>query len=143
MQYIDYLQPKDEQQGTWQPNHTPTTEWQNTRLLSCCLQSLHSKDLKYDWASQQRKPIGTEQWPSRSSSIRTDPSHQALHPKSNYMTHLNEIGALLFSNKPNQHSLQPIRNLDRILITTLLPNRKKRICSLPLKKNTIIHPQLQ
>ena len=32
MQYIDYIyiQPKDEQQGVWQPNHTPTTEWQNT-----------------------------------------------------------------------------------------------------------------
>ena len=30
MQYIDYIQPKDEQQGIWQPNHTPTTEWQNT-----------------------------------------------------------------------------------------------------------------
>ena len=30
MQYIDYIQPKDEQQGIWQPNNTPTTEWQNT-----------------------------------------------------------------------------------------------------------------
>ena len=30
MQYIDNMQPKDEQQGTWQPNHTPTTEWQDT-----------------------------------------------------------------------------------------------------------------
>ena len=29
MQYIDYKQLKDEQQETWQPNHTPTTEWQN------------------------------------------------------------------------------------------------------------------
>ena len=28
MQYIDSIQPKDEQQGTWQPNHNPTTEWQ-------------------------------------------------------------------------------------------------------------------
>ena len=30
MQYIDNIQPKDEQQGTRQLNHTPTTECQNT-----------------------------------------------------------------------------------------------------------------
>ena len=53
--------------------------------LTCCLQSRHSIDLKYDLASQQRKSIAIEQWPSRCSSIRTDPSHQALHPKPNYM----------------------------------------------------------
>ena len=89
MQYIDNIQPKDEQQGTWRPNHTPTTEWQTH--LTCCLQSLHSTDLKYDLASQRRKTIATEQWPSRCSSIRTDPSHQALHPKSNYMPHPKKI----------------------------------------------------
>ena len=30
MQYIDNIQPRDEQQGTWQPNQTSTTEWQYT-----------------------------------------------------------------------------------------------------------------
>ena len=55
MQYIDNIQPKDEQQGTWQPNHTPTTEWQTH--LTYCLQSRHSTDLKYDLASQQRNPL--------------------------------------------------------------------------------------
>ena len=30
MQYIDYIQPKNEQHGTGQRNHTPTKEWQNT-----------------------------------------------------------------------------------------------------------------
>ena len=30
MQNIDKIQPKDEQQGTWQPNDTPITEWQNS-----------------------------------------------------------------------------------------------------------------
>ena len=56
-----------------------------------------------------KETIETEQWPSPCSSIRTDPSHQALHPKSNYMPQPNEIGALLFNDKPNQHSSQPIR----------------------------------
>ena len=30
MQYVDNIQPEEEQQGTWLPNDTPTTEWQNT-----------------------------------------------------------------------------------------------------------------
>ena len=29
MQYLDYIQPKDEQQRTRQPNHPPNLEWQN------------------------------------------------------------------------------------------------------------------
>ena len=90
MYYIDNNQPKDEQQGTWQPQSHSQLRNGKTHL-TCCLQSLHSTDLKYDLASQQRKPIATEQWPSRCSSIRTDPSHQALHPKSNHMPHPNEI----------------------------------------------------
>ena len=77
MQYIDNIQPKDEQQGLDNPI---TLQLRNGKTnLTCCLQSLHSMDLKYDLASQQRKPIATEQWPSRCSSIRTGPSHQALH----------------------------------------------------------------
>ena len=114
---------------------------------TCCLQSLHSIDLKYDLASQQRKPIATEQWPSRCSSIRTDPTQQALHSKSKYMPLLNEIGTLLFYNQPNQHSSQPTRNHNTISRNDRDNNSssksEKRISSKFLKKNTIIHPPLQ
>ena len=89
MQYIDNIQPKDEQQGI--DNPITLRLWNGKTHLTCCLQSLHSTDLKYDLASQQRKPIATEQWPPRCSSIRTNPSPQALHTKSNYMPHPNEI----------------------------------------------------
>ena len=114
----------------------------------CCLQSIHSTDLKYDLASQQRKPIATEQWPSRCSSIRTDPSHQALHPKSNYTTLSNVIRPFLFSkiNQIKTHHYRSeiiIWSPETIVITSLLRNQKKRICSQPLKKNTIFHPTLQ
>ena len=96
----------------------------------CCLQSLHSTDLKYDLALQQRKPIATEQWPSRCSSIRTDPSHQALHPKSNYTTLSNVIRPFLLSkiNQINTHHNRSeiiIRCPETIAITSLLPNQKK------------------
>ena len=69
--------------------------------LTCCLQSLHSMDLEYDLASQKRKSIATEQWPSRCSSIRTDPSHQALHQSSNFTPFPNEIETQ-FSTKQEQ-----------------------------------------
>ena len=68
-----------------------TLQLRSGKTQLTCLQSLHSTDLKYDLASQQRKPIATEQWQSRYSSIRTDPGHQAVHPKSNHMPHPNEI----------------------------------------------------
>ena len=29
MQYLDNIQPNDEQQETWKPNHTLSTEWQS------------------------------------------------------------------------------------------------------------------
>ena len=115
---------------------------------TCCLQSLHSMDFKYELASQQRKPIATEHCPSRCSSIRTDPSHHALHPKSNYTALSNMIRPFLFSkiNQINTHHNRSeiiIRSPETIVITSLLPNQKKRICSQPLKKNTIFHPTLQ
>ena len=94
------------------------------------------------------KPIATEQWPSQCSSIRTNPSHRALHPKSKYMTLPNVIGPLLFSKiKPDQNSSQQIRNHNTISrncrdnISSTKP--VKIICSQPLKKNIIIHPSLQ
>ena len=96
----------------------------------CCLQSLHSTDLKYDLASQQSKPIATEQWPSRCSTIRTDPSHQVLHPKSNYKTLANVIRPFLISkiNQINTHHNRSeimLRSPETIVITSLLPNQKK------------------
>ena len=112
--------------------------------------SLDSPDLKYDLASQQRKPIATEQLQSRCSSIRTDPSHQALHPKSNCIhtcpsrTRLEHCYSL---NQPNQHSSQPIRNHNTISRNDRDNNSsfkpEKRTCSQLLKKDTIIHPPLQ
>ena len=58
-------------------------------------------DLEYDLASQKRKSIATEQWPSRCSSIRTNPNHQALHPRSNFTPFPNEIETQL-STKQEQ-----------------------------------------
>ena len=88
--------------------------------MTCCLQSLHLLDLEYDLASHKRKFIATEQWPTRGSSIRTDPSHQALHPKSNYLPFPDEI---VKSNVPinqinihhNQSEIK-IRSPEKIVI---------------------------
>ena len=89
MQYMDYKQPKYEHQES---DNSITLQLRNGKTHPTgCLQSLHSTDLKYDLTSQQRKPIAIEQGQSRCSSIRTDPIHQALHPKSNYMPFPNEI----------------------------------------------------
>ena len=100
--------------------------------LTCCLQSLHSMNLEYDLASQKRKSIATEQWPSRCSSIRTDPSHQALHPKWNYLLFSDEIDN---SNVPiNQISTQ--HNQSEIMIrspeTIVINNNCLRTIPYPL-----------
>ena len=55
-------------------------------------------DLKYHLALQKRKSIATEQWSSRCSSIRVDPSHQPLHPSSNVTQFPNEV-EIQFSTK--------------------------------------------
>ena len=108
-----------------------TLQLRNGKLHpKCCLQSLHSTDLKYDLASPQRKSIATEQWPSRCSIIRTDTSHQALHPKSNYITLSNVIRPFLISkiNQINTHHNRSeiiIRSSETIVITSLFPNQKK------------------
>ena len=112
----------------------------------CFLQSLHSTDLKCDLASKQRKPIATEQWPSRCSSIRTDPSHQALHPKSNYTTLSNVIRTFLFSkiNQINTHHIrsEPItRSPETTVIHLFFQNRKMSMLATSKEKSlsTILH----
>ena len=113
-----------------EPDNPITLQLRNGKTyLTCCQQSLHSKNLKYDLASQQRKPNATEQWPSRCLSLRTDPSHQTLHQKSNYMPFPNEIeNSNVPINQINTHHNRSeimIRSPETIVITTLLPNQKK------------------
>ena len=112
----------------------------------CCLQSLYSTDLKYDLASQQRKPIATEQWSSRCSSICTDPSHQALHPKSNYTTLSNVIRPFIFSkiNQINTHHnrSEPItRSPETTVIHLFFQSRNKSMLATCKEKSpsSILH----
>ena len=122
--------------------------------LTCCLQSLHSRDLEYDLALQKSKSIAAEKRPSRCSSIRRDASHQALQPKSNYLPFPDEIESRnvpinQISTHHNQSEIM-IRSPEMIVInnnclrtilyprfqlsgasdTILLPNRKKRCLQL-------------
>ena len=87
--------------------------------------------LKYDLASQQKKSIATEQWPSRCSSIRTDPSHRALHPKSHYMPFPDEIensnGPINQINTHHNRSEPRTRSPETAAIHLFFQTRKKNM----------------
>ena len=53
MQYINYIQPKDEQQGIWQPKHTPTTEWQNTTEMLPTVTTLNGSKVRLGIAAKE------------------------------------------------------------------------------------------
>ena len=128
MHYINYIQPNEEQQKFDIPIALQLRSGKIHPI--CCLQSLHSTDLKYDWHRSKGNPLQQNNGHPRCSSIRKDPSHQAMHPKSNYRTLSNVIRPFLFSkiNQINTHhnrSETIIRSPETIAITSLLPNQKK------------------
>ena len=53
MYYIDNNQPKDEQQGTWQPNHTPTTEWQDPPDMLPTVATLNGSKVRLGIAAKE------------------------------------------------------------------------------------------
>ena len=53
MQYIDYKQPKDEHQGILQPNHTPTTEWQNAPDMLPTVTTLNGFRVRFGIAEKE------------------------------------------------------------------------------------------
>ena len=145
MQYIDSIQHKDEQQGTWQPDHNPTTEWQKPNWHAA-YNHYNQWIWSTSWHRSKSNPLQTE-WPSRCSSIRTDPSHQALPPKTNNMPFPDEIEN---NNAPiyqiNTHHNWPESRYDlskRSWWQLSFQTRKKRKRSQTLKKNTTIYPSLQ
>ena len=92
-------------------------------------------DLKHDLASQQKKSIATEQWPPRCLSLRTDPSRQALHPKSNHMQFPDEIeNSKVPINQINTHhnrSEPRTRSPETAVIHLFFQTRKKEYARNP------------
>ena len=70
----------------------------------------NSKVFKYDLASQQSNSIEPDQWPSRCSSIRTDPSYKA-HPPSSKLHAIpkRDWNTILYKTRINDHN-KPFKN---------------------------------
>ena len=146
MQYTDNIQPKDEQQGTLQPNHTPTTEWHYTPDMLPRVTTINGFDVRLGIAAKETHcnrtmAISMFKYTCRSKSPGTA-SNVKLHENPDC-----DSTIAILTKQPNQHSSQPIRNQNTISrnyrdnISSSKP--EKNICSQPLKKNTIIHPSLQ
>ena len=141
MQYIDNMQTKDEQQGTWQPNHTSTTEWQNTSNVLLTVTTFNGFEVRLGVAAKETHcnrtmAISTFKYTYRSKSPGTA-SKVKLHATPR--TRLEHCYSL---NQPNQHSSQPIRNHNTISRNDRDNNSsskpEKRICSQLLKNDSII-----
>ena len=145
MQYIDNIQPKDEQQGTWQPNHTPTTEWQNPPDMMPTITTLNGFEVRLSIAAKETHCKQNNGHLDVRVYVQIQVTRHCIQSRTICRSQTRLRIAVFLSTRSTlittDQNHDTISRNDRDDNSSSKP--EKRICSQPLKKNTTIHPPLQ